>query len=30
MNRGPVVNVETAREVAAQVQSAFPELYDEE
>jgi Fe-S-cluster containining protein len=30
MNRGPVVNVETAREVAARVQLAFPELYDEE
>ena len=30
MNRGPVVNGEIAREVAAQVQLAFPELYDGE
>jgi Fe-S-cluster containining protein len=30
MNRGPVVNGETARAVAAQVHLAFPELYDEE
>lgn len=30
MNRGPVVNGEIARAVAAQVQLAFPELYDGE
>ena len=30
MNRGPLVNLEDARQVAAQVQSAFPLLYDEE
>lgn len=30
MNKGPLVNIEYAREVAAQVQRAFPQLYDEE
>jgi Fe-S-cluster containining protein len=30
MNHGPLVNIETAREIAAQVQRAFPELYSEE
>jgi hypothetical protein len=29
MNKGPLVNIEYAREIAAQVQEAFPELYDE-
>ena len=30
MNKGPLVNIESAREIASQVQSAFPQLYDEE
>lgn len=30
MNKGPLVNVEAAREIAALVQQAFPQLYDEE
>lgn len=30
MNRGPLVDMESAREIAARVQSAFPQLYDEE
>jgi hypothetical protein len=30
MNKGPLVNIEAAREIAAQVQRAFPQLYDEE
>jgi hypothetical protein len=30
MNKGPLVNIESAREVAGQVQQAFPQLYDEE
>jgi Fe-S-cluster containining protein len=29
MNKGPLVNIELAREIAAQVQLAFPQLYDE-
>jgi hypothetical protein len=28
MNRGPLVNIEVAREVADEVQRAFPLLYD--
>jgi len=30
MNRGPLVNIDAAREVAQQVQTAFPQLYDED
>jgi Fe-S-cluster containining protein len=30
MNKGSLVDIESAREVAARVQSAFPQLYDEE
>jgi hypothetical protein len=30
MNKGPLVNIEHAREVASQVQCAFPLLYDEQ
>ncbi len=32
MNRGPLVNIEAAREIATQVEKAFPQLYrrDEE
>jgi Fe-S-cluster containining protein len=30
MNRGPQVNIATAREIAGQVQRAFPQLYREE
>jgi hypothetical protein len=30
MNKGPLVNIEHAREVAAEIQRAFPQLYDEE
>jgi len=30
MNRGALVNLETAHEIAARVQLAFPQLYDEE
>jgi Fe-S-cluster containining protein len=30
MNKGPLVNFESAREVAVQVQRAFPQLYNEE
>jgi Fe-S-cluster containining protein len=29
LNKGPLVNIEIAREVAGQVQQAFPQLYDE-
>lgn len=28
MNHGPLVNIEVAREVAAQVQQSFPQLYE--
>jgi hypothetical protein len=30
MNRGPLVNIESASRVAAELQRAFPQLYDEE
>jgi hypothetical protein len=30
MNHGPLVNMETAREIAGRVQQAFPELYEAE
>jgi hypothetical protein len=30
MNRGPLVDLKVASEVASQVQQAFPQLYDEE
>jgi Fe-S-cluster containining protein len=30
MNKGPLVNIDVAREVAGEVQRAFPELYDED
>jgi Fe-S-cluster containining protein len=30
MNRGPLVNVASARETASRVQLAFPQLYDEQ
>lgn len=30
INRGPLVNIEDAQKVAAQLQRAFPQLYDEE
>ena len=29
MNHGPLVNLTLARQLAAQVQQAFPQLYDE-
>jgi hypothetical protein len=29
MNRGPLVNIEAAREIANEVQRAFPQLYEE-
>lgn len=30
MNKGPLVNLQLAREVAGEVQQVFPQLYDEE
>jgi hypothetical protein len=30
MNHGPLVNIDLAREIAAQVQQAFPQLYEED